>query len=88
MEHACGDAAEGDALQSILLCQVKTAAIASCQLLFLLLGGNTIGNNRANSMDHMLGRQVISFGDKCLARSQQLSLHNVGTLLAKLDASG
>ncbi len=88
VEYARGDAAEGDALQSIFLCKVKTAAIASCQLLFLFLGGNAVGNNRANGMDHMLGRQVVPFGDEGIAGSQQPSLHLVGTLLAKLDASG
>ena len=88
MEHARGNAAEGDALQTVLLCQVKAGTVALSQLLFLFLGGNAVGNNRANGVDDMTGRQVLALRDEGIAGSQQPSLHLVGTLLAKLDASG
>ena len=88
MKHARGNAAEGDALQTVLFCQIKAGTVALSQLLFLLLRGNTIGNNRADSVDDITGRQVVALCDEGIASSQQPSLHFVGTLLAQLDASG
>ena len=88
MEHASGNAAEGNALQTVLFCQIKAGTVALSQLLFLFLGGNAVGNNRANGVDDMTGWQVVAFRDEGIAGSQQPSLHLVGTLLAKLDAGG
>lgn len=67
VEYACRDAAEGHALQAILLCQVKAGTVALCQLFFLFLGGNSIRDDRANGVDYMLGRQVVPSGYESLS---------------------
>ena len=71
MEHARRDTAEGNALQSVLLCQVKAGTVALSQLFFLLLCRNAIGNNRPDSVDDMTGRQIVAFCDEGIASSQQ-----------------
>ena len=73
MEHARRDAAESDALQLVLLSQVKTAAVALRQLFFLFFGWLSALNNRSDGVDDVLGGQVIALRDDGVARVQQMA---------------
>ena len=98
MEHACGYAAEGDALEASLLCEVKTRTIALCQLFFFFLrwvvitplalwrgvGGEAYDG--ANGVNDVLGWQIIAIGHHGFARFQESALQLVITLLSELDA--
>ena len=86
MEHTRRDAAESYALKVVLLSQVKATAIALGQLLLLMFGRPSALDDRSDGVDDVLGGQVIALCDDGIARIQKTPLHDVGTLLAQLDA--
>ena len=86
MEHASGYAAEGDALEASLLCEVETRTVALSQLFFLILRWHTCFYDGTNCVNDVLGRQVIALGDHGFARFQESALQVVIALLSELDA--
>ena len=86
MEHASGYAAEGDALEASLLCEVETRTVALSQLFFLILRWHTCFYDGTNGVDDVPGWQIIAFGHHGLACFQEPALQLVVTLFSELDA--
>ena len=87
-ELSRGDAAEGDAFETVFFGTSHDVMVTGGQLFLLECRRNAIGNDGPDGMDDVLARQVVGFGDFGPPRRFRMPLlqHQPMTLLAQLHA--
>lgn len=87
-ELARGDAAKGDAFETVFIGTSHNASVTGGQLFLLQFRRDAVGYDGADGVDDVLARQVVGLGDFGPPRRFQMSLlqHQPVTLLAQLHA--
>ena len=87
-ELSRGDAAEGDAFETVLIGTSHNASVTGGQLFPLGFCRDAVGDDGADGVDDVLARQVVGLGDFGPPRRFQMSLlqHQPVTFLAQLHA--
>ena len=87
-ELARGNAAEGDAFETVFIGTSHDVTVTGGQLFLLGFSRDAIGNDRPDSVDDVLARQVVGLGDFGPPRRFRMSLlqHQPVTFLAQLHA--
>ena len=86
MELTGGNAAEGNALQPVFLCQLQTCSVAACKKFPVFVRQPPIDDG-PNRMDHIFTRQIEGRGDLRLSGGLRISLllHNLCAVIPQLD---
>lgn len=87
-ELARGDAAEGDAFETVFIGTRHDVTVTGGQLLLLQFRRDAVGDDGADGVDDVLARQVVRLGDFGPPRRFRMSLlqHQPVTFLAQLHA--
>ena len=62
-ELACGDAAEGDAFETVFISTGHNVMVTGGQLFLLGFCRDAVGDDRADGVDDVLARQIVRLGD-------------------------